>query len=147
LVQIYGGDYETVDGTGIRDYIHVMDLVTIPSIFFCLVTGVLGWAPALPVNMGLVWNCFPRSNPQACFAPSSCVSKAGAYPGVTPFRCFFPRVGSSLTRKNENRLEMFPEGKHLSLLLPFQQLPVRPEPTLRVLVPGRPFQPSLICCE
>ena len=41
LVQIYGGDYETVDGTGIRDYIHVMDLVTIPSIFFCFVTGVL----------------------------------------------------------------------------------------------------------
>ena len=26
MLQIYGGDYETVDGTGIRDYIHVMDL-------------------------------------------------------------------------------------------------------------------------
>ena len=25
-LQVYGGDYETVDGTGIRDYIHVMDL-------------------------------------------------------------------------------------------------------------------------
>ncbi|XP_076353646.1 UDP-glucose 4-epimerase-like isoform X1 [Tachypleus tridentatus] len=25
---IYGGDYESVDGTGIRDYIHVMDLAT-----------------------------------------------------------------------------------------------------------------------
>ncbi len=23
---VYGGDYETVDGTGVRDYIHVMDL-------------------------------------------------------------------------------------------------------------------------
>jgi len=25
---IFGGDYETVDGTGVRDYIHVMDLAT-----------------------------------------------------------------------------------------------------------------------
>jgi UDP-glucose 4-epimerase len=25
-LNIYGGDYETVDGTGVRDYIHVMDL-------------------------------------------------------------------------------------------------------------------------
>lgn len=25
-LQVYGGDYETIDGTGIRDYIHVMDL-------------------------------------------------------------------------------------------------------------------------
>ncbi|UYV75976.1 hypothetical protein LAZ67_13001999 [Cordylochernes scorpioides] len=25
---IYGGDYDTVDGTGVRDYIHVMDLAT-----------------------------------------------------------------------------------------------------------------------
>jgi len=25
-VQIFGGDYPTVDGTGVRDYIHVMDL-------------------------------------------------------------------------------------------------------------------------
>ncbi len=25
-LQIFGGDYETADGTGIRDYIHVMDL-------------------------------------------------------------------------------------------------------------------------
>jgi UDP-glucose 4-epimerase len=26
-LQIYGGDYDTKDGTGVRDYIHVMDLV------------------------------------------------------------------------------------------------------------------------
>ena len=26
LLRIYGGDYPTVDGTGVRDYIHVMDL-------------------------------------------------------------------------------------------------------------------------
>ncbi len=25
-LQVFGGDYETADGTGIRDYIHVMDL-------------------------------------------------------------------------------------------------------------------------
>ena len=25
-VQVFGGDYDTVDGTGVRDYIHVMDL-------------------------------------------------------------------------------------------------------------------------
>lgn len=25
-VQVYGGDYDTVDGTGVRDYIHVVDL-------------------------------------------------------------------------------------------------------------------------
>ncbi|CAG8544206.1 8862_t:CDS:2 [Scutellospora calospora] len=28
FVNIFGGDYETVDGTGIRDYIHVCDLAT-----------------------------------------------------------------------------------------------------------------------
>ncbi|HEX8390441.1 MAG TPA: UDP-glucose 4-epimerase GalE [Candidatus Saccharimonadales bacterium] len=26
VVQVYGGDYDTVDGTGVRDYIHVVDL-------------------------------------------------------------------------------------------------------------------------
>ena len=26
-LQVFGGDYPTVDGTGVRDYIHVMDLV------------------------------------------------------------------------------------------------------------------------
>jgi UDP-glucose 4-epimerase len=25
-LQIFGGDYDTVDGTGVRDYIHVVDL-------------------------------------------------------------------------------------------------------------------------
>jgi len=27
-VQIYGDDYDTIDGTGVRDYIHVNDLAT-----------------------------------------------------------------------------------------------------------------------
>jgi UDP-glucose 4-epimerase len=27
LLYVFGGDYDTVDGTGVRDYIHVMDLV------------------------------------------------------------------------------------------------------------------------
>jgi UDP-glucose 4-epimerase len=27
-VQVYGNDYDTVDGTGVRDYIHVLDLAT-----------------------------------------------------------------------------------------------------------------------
>ena len=26
-LMVYGSDYDTVDGTGVRDYIHVMDLV------------------------------------------------------------------------------------------------------------------------
>lgn len=26
MLQVFGGDYETIDGTGVRDYIHVMDL-------------------------------------------------------------------------------------------------------------------------
>jgi UDP-glucose 4-epimerase len=25
---VYGGDYDTVDGTGVRDYVHVLDLAT-----------------------------------------------------------------------------------------------------------------------
>jgi len=28
IVQIYGDDYDTIDGTGVRDYIHVNDLAT-----------------------------------------------------------------------------------------------------------------------
>lgn len=28
FVHIYGNDYDTVDGTGVRDYIHVCDLAT-----------------------------------------------------------------------------------------------------------------------
>jgi len=26
-LQVYGNDYVTIDGTGVRDYIHVIDLV------------------------------------------------------------------------------------------------------------------------
>ena len=26
-VKVYGNDYDTIDGTGVRDYIHVVDLV------------------------------------------------------------------------------------------------------------------------
>jgi len=25
--QVYGNDYDSIDGTGVRDYIHVVDLV------------------------------------------------------------------------------------------------------------------------
>lgn len=28
ILQVFGGDYDTVDGTGVRDYIHVMDLAS-----------------------------------------------------------------------------------------------------------------------
>lgn len=28
FVRIYGDDYDTIDGTGVRDYIHVCDLAT-----------------------------------------------------------------------------------------------------------------------
>ena len=28
FVTIFGDDYDTVDGTGVRDYIHVMDLAS-----------------------------------------------------------------------------------------------------------------------
>lgn len=28
MLTIFGGDYDTVDGTGVRDYIHVMDLAS-----------------------------------------------------------------------------------------------------------------------
>lgn len=39
-LQIYGGDYPTKDGTGIRDYIHVMDLAeghvsALSKLFYC----------------------------------------------------------------------------------------------------------------
>ena len=27
-LQVFGGDYETTDGTGVRDYIHILDLVS-----------------------------------------------------------------------------------------------------------------------
>lgn len=26
-LEVYGNDYDTIDGTGVRDYIHVVDLV------------------------------------------------------------------------------------------------------------------------
>jgi UDP-glucose 4-epimerase len=26
--QVFGNDYDTIDGTGVRDYIHVMDLAS-----------------------------------------------------------------------------------------------------------------------
>ena len=27
-MSVYGGDYETIDGTGVRDFIHVVDLAS-----------------------------------------------------------------------------------------------------------------------
>ncbi len=43
-VQVFGGDYPTPDGTGVRDYIHVVDLVQ----------GHLGALDALASNPGLL---------------------------------------------------------------------------------------------
>ena len=50
-VRIFGGDYETPDGTGVRDYIHVMDLAeahvaALDAIGAGRLTG------AVPVNVG-----------------------------------------------------------------------------------------------
>lgn len=28
ILHVFGGDYDTEDGTGVRDYIHVMDLAS-----------------------------------------------------------------------------------------------------------------------
>ena len=47
---MYGGDWDTVDGTGCRDYIHVMDLA---AGHLAAVTQILGTGPATRVyNLG-----------------------------------------------------------------------------------------------
>lgn len=50
-LSIFGGDYPTVDGTGVRDYIHVQDLARghLAALDFLLGSGINGvW----PVNLG-----------------------------------------------------------------------------------------------
>lgn len=41
-IQVYGDDYDTPDGTGVRDYIHVVDLALghIAAIEYCREAGV-----------------------------------------------------------------------------------------------------------
>ena len=48
-LQIYGGDWPTVDGTGVRDYIHVMDLAQAHVHALEKLDGVRGH---LPLNLG-----------------------------------------------------------------------------------------------
>jgi UDP-glucose 4-epimerase len=49
-LQIYGGDWPTVDGTGVRDYIHVMDLAQAHVHALEKLEGVRGH---LPLNLGV----------------------------------------------------------------------------------------------
>ncbi len=48
-LQIFGGDWPTVDGTGVRDYIHVMDLARAHAHALEAMEGVRGH---LPLNLG-----------------------------------------------------------------------------------------------
>lgn len=47
-LQVFGGDYPTADGTGVRDYIHVMDLVEA----HVAALSALDEEPLLTVNLG-----------------------------------------------------------------------------------------------
>ncbi len=49
-LQIFGGDWPTVDGTGVRDYIHVMDLARAHAHALEALEGVRGH---LPLNLGV----------------------------------------------------------------------------------------------
>ena len=49
-LQVYGGDWPTVDGTGVRDYIHVMDLAEAHVHAIERIDGVRGH---LPLNVGV----------------------------------------------------------------------------------------------
>ena len=48
-LQVFGGDWPTVDGTGVRDYIHVMDLARAHAHALEALEGVRGH---LPLNLG-----------------------------------------------------------------------------------------------
>lgn len=48
-VQIFGNDYDTRDGTGVRDYLHVCDLA---EGHVAAVTKLLGGMPSFTVNLG-----------------------------------------------------------------------------------------------
>ncbi|MDG2029306.1 MAG: UDP-glucose 4-epimerase GalE [Acidimicrobiales bacterium] len=49
-VRVFGDDYDTVDGTGVRDYIHVMDLAEAHVAALDALAG--GLSGATPVNVG-----------------------------------------------------------------------------------------------
>lgn len=49
VLNVYGDDYPTPDGTGVRDYIHVMDLVEGHLMALDYLRGQTGW---LAVNLG-----------------------------------------------------------------------------------------------
>jgi UDP-glucose 4-epimerase len=48
-LQVFGGDYETPDGTGVRDYLHVVDLAEGHA---AALRHLLGGAGSLTVNLG-----------------------------------------------------------------------------------------------
>ncbi len=48
-LSVFGGDYDTPDGTGLRDYIHVMDLAEGHAKALCFLTTNAGWHA---VNLG-----------------------------------------------------------------------------------------------
>lgn len=52
-LQVFGGDYSTVDGTGVRDYIHVVDLADahVKAIVFINKTQILNEYPLI-INIG-----------------------------------------------------------------------------------------------
>jgi len=48
-LQVFGADYETPDGTGVRDYLHVMDLA---EGHVAALRHLLGGAASLTLNLG-----------------------------------------------------------------------------------------------
>ena len=48
-LQVFGDDYDTPDGTGVRDYLHVVDLA---EGHVAALRALLGGAPSLTVNLG-----------------------------------------------------------------------------------------------
>jgi UDP-glucose 4-epimerase len=48
-LQVFGGDYDTIDGTGVRDYLHVVDLA---EGHVAALRHLLGGAASITVNLG-----------------------------------------------------------------------------------------------
>lgn len=79
-LHVYGDDYQTHDGTGVRDYIHVMDLAEghVSALRFCQATGGM-----LTVNLGTgvgssvlqVIHAF--ENASSCTIPYKIVARRG----------------------------------------------------------------------
>jgi len=49
FLRVFGDDYDTVDGTGVRDYIHVLDLA---SGHLAALDYLAGHSGAIPINLG-----------------------------------------------------------------------------------------------